>query len=93
MASIKITASLSDPKPNLCRNCVHFMPNKVYSKNEISRYTNGKCGYYHSIDLVTGEIEYKYVFLAREYDCKGEHYTKKEIVPKTWWKFWEDDGL
>lgn len=91
MAFIKISASLSDPKPNLCRNCVHFMPNKVFSKNDISRYAHGKCGYYHSIDLVTGETEYKYASTAREFDCNEEHFVQKIVTPKKWWQFWEDN--
>ena len=91
MSPYKMSASLNDVKPNLCRNCVHFMPNKLFSTKDINRYAHGKCKYYHSIDLVTGEIEYKYASIAREYDCKEEHYAQKEVVPKTWWKFWEEN--
>ncbi len=59
------------PSSKLCKDCKHF-------KSDPTGARFGKCSLYGKQNLVDGKIEYSYASIAREYECRGDYYDKKQ---------------
>lgn len=65
----KVPVDTGNPLPkNTCINCKHFKP-AFLTPNRF-----GTCKKFGTFNLVDGSIEYPYASIAREYNCKGEHF-------------------
>lgn len=62
------------PQTNYCKDCKHFRKQYPISFS--------KCSKFGKVDLVDGSIMYSYASIAREYECKGEYFEKKEDILK-----------
>ena len=83
--TITVQQTMNQTRPKLCKDCRYFVPYK--SSSHDMRYNLGKCRYFETIDLVSGDIVHDYVHIAREYKCKGEYFEEKPILPpKTFWE-------
>jgi hypothetical protein len=69
--------SIGEPLPKLCKDCVHFRHNPLHNVQF------AKCRRIFYIDLISGQKDLMYASLARETDCKGNHFEEK---PKQWFE-------
>jgi hypothetical protein len=74
--SVKVVAKLvsftpnAPPQTNFCKDCKHIRKGFPSSLS--------KCSKFGKVDMVDGYIIYSYASIAREYECKGEHFEKKD---------------
>jgi hypothetical protein len=73
-------ASLGNRPPKLCIHCAHYLPPSPATRSALfpPDPKKGMCKKTGLMNLIDGEIQYTSVALAREYDCKGDWYERKE---------------
>lgn len=83
--TITVQKTIHQTQPKLCKNCRYFVPYKTSDRD--LRYSLGKCHYFETIDLVSGDTKQEWVNIAREYKCKGDFFEEKPMLPsKTLWE-------